>query len=319
LTSSEWCNSVLLDNLIADFNDQQGLPEALYQVADQYHDRRRYEKARQLYQYIADNLPEEYVILSRGSLIMLDIGLGNEANAQAALDSLIADFSDNPLIARVIWDTAQVYRELKKYEKANELYQHVIDNWPKAEHAILSRGGVVMADIGLGNDPNAQAAIDSLIADFNDHPVLPEAVFIIGEQYYNEAFRCENEGLDTESEDCFQKAVAIWERIIEELPVKLPQTAHAWCFSAICYGRLGQHTKAIECYQRVVDYWPDYKYAWSAQFQIGSSYKKLRDAGAVPRSEANAAIKAAYQRVLEKYPDCPAANAARDWLDHHPQ
>jgi len=301
------------DKLIADFAVHPGLPEALNEVASQYEERRRYEKARQLYQYIADNLPEEYVILSRGSLIMLDIGLGNEANAQAALDSLIADFSDNPLIARVIWDTAQVYRKLKKYEKANELYQHVINNWPESEHAILSRGGMIMVDIGLGNDANAQAAIDNLIADFNDHLGLPEVVFVIGEQYYNKAFIYKKEGLDTEARGCFEKALAIWESITE-LPPNAVYPAQAYLFSGECYCRLGQHQTAIGYYQKVVDDWPDYENRWYALFLIGCGYEQLRDSGDVEKSLAKARIQAAYEWVLLEYPDCPAAKAADNWL-----
>jgi len=171
-----------------------------------------------------------------------------------------------------------------------------------------------MVDIGLGNDPNAQAAIDSLIADFNDHPALPEAVFIIGEQYYNEAFRCENEGLETEARDYFRKAVAIWERIIEELPVKLPQTAHAWYFSAVCYRRLCEYENAIQYYQVVVDNWPDYQFAWNAQFLIARCFERLARLGRIPIAEAAPQIRQACEKVFANYPDCLAAGAARNLL-----
>jgi len=109
------------------------LPEALYQVADQYEERRRYEKARQLYQYITDNLPEEYVILSRGRLIMLDIGLGNEANAQAALDSLIADFNDHPALPAAISNIEGAYyiRILAAESWLRENYLHPVEIWEK--------------------------------------------------------------------------------------------------------------------------------------------------------------------------------------------
>jgi TolA-binding protein len=95
-----------------------------------------------------------------------------------------------------------------------------------------------------------------------------------------------------------------------------PTTAQAHYFSAACYRDLGDYAKAIEYYETVVDLWPDYEYAWNAQFLIGHSYEHLRNAGAVPVAEANPRIKAAYDQVVQKYPDCPAARAARNWLSN---
>ena len=87
MTSSNGSAQASLDSLIADFNDHPALPGEIYRIASyEYWDVKRYEDARRLYKYIVDNLPEsEYVILSRGSVIMADIGLGNDANAQAAI------------------------------------------------------------------------------------------------------------------------------------------------------------------------------------------------------------------------------------------
>jgi len=216
-------------------------------------------------------------------------------------------------MARVIWDTAQVYRELKKYEKANELYQHVIDNWPKAEHAILSRGGVIMADIGLGNDANAQAAIDSLIADFNDQPALPEAVFVIGEQYYNDALLKKKEGRDEQAKEYYRKALTVWERIMTDL-LPSPITPQAYLFSGECYRKLSQHQTAIEYYQEVVVNWPDYQFAWHAQFLLARCFERLARLGRIPIAEAAPQIRQACENVFANYPDCLAAGAARNLL-----
>ena len=164
----------------------------------------------------------------------------------------------------------------------------------------------------------SQVAIDSLIADFNDHPSLPQAVLIIGEQYYNEGLRRENEGLEDESKDNFRKAIAVWERIITQRPESQSiDLKHAYYFSAVCYSRMGEYDKAVEYYQEVVVNWPDYQYACSAQFLIGYIYQDLKNSGTVPGSIADAATTDAYEAVLEKYPDYPAARAAKDWLKYN--
>jgi outer membrane protein assembly factor BamD (BamD/ComL family) len=85
--------------------------------------------------------------------------------------------------------------------------------------------------------------------------------------------------------------------------------------SGICYRRIGQHKQAIEYYQHVVDNWPDYRYAWSAQERIAFTYEYLRDNGIIPQPEADILIKAAFEAVIEKYPNCPAVPAARSILN----
>jgi len=237
------------------------------------------------------------VILSRGRLIMLDIGLGNDADAQAAIDKLIADFAGHPALPEALNGVADKYRILQRHKQARELYQYIVDNFPESEYVILSRGGMIMADIGLGNDANAQAALDRLIADFSEHPSLPREIFDgIGQAYYGEA----RQG---KGDEYYRKAIAVWERIIKELPSS-PITPQSYYAAAVCYSQeLGEYQKGIEYYQAIVDNWPNYEYAWHAQFFVGKYYEKLRNSDAVPESEANPKIEQAYQAVIEKYPN----------------
>jgi tetratricopeptide (TPR) repeat protein len=91
---------------------------------------------------------------------------------------------------------------------------------------------------------------------------------------------------------------------------------HAQYFTAVCYRRVGEYEKALMHYQKVVDNWPDYQFAWSAQSLVGSCYKRLRDLGKLPASEANPKIEQAYQAVLENYPDSAAVPSSSLKLAH---
>ena len=171
----------------------------------------------------------------------------------------------------------------------------------------------VQSLIESGTDTAAQAALDRLIDDFKGHPALPEAVFEIGELYYNEAFRRENKGLDAEARENFRKAIALWERIITELP-ESTTTAQAYNFIGNGYRQLGEYEMAIEYYTKVFENWPYYMYSSLAQFRIGRCYEHLRNAGVIPEDKANTLIKDAYMRVLENYPDSLSAKDVRIWL-----
>jgi len=263
-----------IDSLIADFNDHPGLPEALYHLANQYQERRRYEKARQLYQYIVDNLPEsEYVILSRGGVIMADIGLGNDANAQAAIDSLIADFNDQQGLPEALNKVADQYHDRQRYEQAGQLFQYIADNCPEPEHVILSRGSLIMLDIGLGNDTSAQAALDSLIADFNDHPALPAAISNIEGAYYIRILAAESWLREN-----YLHPVEIWEKVMTKFPDFFHSDPDLYYFIACCYYQLGEYEKAIEHYIIVLDNWPDHRHAFGAQRLIETCLGRLINA-----------------------------------------
>ena len=162
------------------------------------------------------------------------------------------------------------------------------------------------------------ADVDMLIGDYSDNPRLPLSVFVIGEEYYNKAFRYEKEGLEAEARDSFTKALIVWERIITQLPESQSiGLKHAYFFSAVCYRRLGKYEKSIEYYQEVVDNRPDYPYAWDALFRVGRNYENLKGSGLISESEADAKIRAAYEQLLAKYPDCKAAKAAQSWLEEN--
>jgi len=240
-------------------------------------------------------------------LAISNVMLGDDNAAQVAADRLLADFSDNEDIAEAVNEIAHHYRVSQKCEKAKQLYQHVVDNWPGAQNAIWAQMGLAISNIALGDDPNAQAAIDSLIADFNDHSALPEAVFQIGEQYYKKARSTKSDSnlSEVEVQDYYQKAIAIWERIIRELPYSTAYAPRAYYLIAhCCFEYLREYEKAIQSCQKLLINWPDYEYAWHAQFLIGNYYERLTQAGRIPESGANPIIEQAYQAVVEKYPDC---------------
>jgi len=310
-----------VDKLLADFPDSPFMARAVHDVAQHYSLSGKYQKANELYQHVIDHWPKaEHAMWSQVDLIKSNLALGRDGVAQVAVDKLLANFTDNPLIAQAVHDIAYQHRLSRKNEKANQLDQHVIDNWPEAEHAILSQIGIaetnVLSLIESGNDTAIEATLDSLIADFNDNPGLPETVFVIGEKYYNKAFRYDKEGLDTKARDSFTKAIVVWGKIITELPESIA-TAWAYNFGADCYRRLGQHKKAIEYYQKVVDDWPDYEHASYALFSIGHIYEDLKKSGAMSKSEADSKTRTVFQQLLEKYPACKAAKAAELWLSSH--
>ncbi len=303
-----------IDKLHADFSRDERMATAACLIADEYRKLEKHEKACEHYQYVVSNWPDaEYALWSGMGLAISNIHAGDYDAAWAAVEQLFNDFFEDGQMATAGCLIGDEYRKLENHEKALVLYQYVVDNWPNAEHAMWSKMNLAISNTAIRNDDAARTAIDELPVNFSGQPKFPSAVFQIGELYYRQAFLREREDHHAQAKQYLQKAIAKWETIITDLPDSIT-TAWAYNFAADCYRRLGQHQKAVEYYQTVVDDWPDYEYAWDALFRIGRNYENRMKSGLMSKSEANPKIRAVYEQVLEQYPDCKAAMYARRWL-----
>ena len=338
------------EKLVNEYSSQQQIEAAVCDVAHQYNRLGKYEEAKQLYQYIISNWPEaKYALWKQVDNAHSSVADGNDSAAQAAVDVLKSNLSTREFVATALFDIAEHYGKLSRYDKARTLYKYVADNHRRDDvRSLWSQMRVIMSSISLGDETAAQAAMSQLLANFSDHSRLVDAVCAVAEHYdnlgkYEKARQYYRYISDTWPKD---EHYGIWsqidiawtdialgdnteaEQLIDALVVKLnagfPAYAYwptvageAYWLAAESYCRLGQYEKAIECCEKVVNDYPEHRRAWNALSTVGSSYEILKNAGAVSEQEANAKTKSAYEQLLEKYPDCPAVKDVRDWMNLH--
>jgi tetratricopeptide (TPR) repeat protein len=303
--------------LRTEFSEHPLIGEALYTVAEYFSRAKKHDKSTELHQYNIAQHPEDmYAMRSQAKIIASHIRNINESDADAAIEKLISVFSSQSTLPQEVYQVANIYKDAGQSSSAIRLYQRVSQTWPDDDSAILSQKGIAMINISLEHHAAVDAVIGAMIVDFNDRPLLPKALLEIGEQYYNIALRNKNKGLAVESQENFQKARAVWERIITELPPS-PISPDVYFLSAENYVSLDQKKKAAVYYQKVVDNWPDYKYSWHSQYLVARIYKNLKRSGAMLESEANTKIKAAYERILQDYPESSAVHDARKWFNRN--
>jgi len=307
-----------IDKLLTDFSGHKRIAEAVYELGLYYYRAKKFDKAFQLHQYNVEHFSrdDKHTIWSQVEVIKSYIRDGNQQAADAAYEKLLSVFSSRPTLATEISRVADTYIAAGKLDKAERLYKYVLDKWPGDKQILWATAGMIKLDIARGNEAAAQKAIDNLIADFKDHPTLPQAIFSIGEQYWIQALSYDRAGVSDKANEYYRKALAVWERIIKDLPPSII-TAQAYHMAGECYRYFGQNEKAIEYYKTVVDKWPDYQYAWLTQNRIAKIYRWLVATGVMSEPEGQDAIKVAYERLLTSYPDCPVAQVARDWLNDY--
>lgn len=114
---------------------------------------------------------------------------GNYAQAKVQAEELIADFSGNPELPKIIYKIAEGYRwssksAKDKYEYAEIFYQQIIQDYPSSAYAdkaalCISRGKVLSLIISQDFDA-AEQALDDMVANFPNNPNLPDELYWIG-------------------------------------------------------------------------------------------------------------------------------------------
>jgi len=114
--------------LLANFSGHKDIAQAVHDIAYRYRCANKQDKANQIDQYVVETWSQsDCAVLAQMDLAKSYVNLGEMEGAEAAVNKLFTDFSGNALIARAVHDVAQQYRWTRKYEKANQLYQYVIE------------------------------------------------------------------------------------------------------------------------------------------------------------------------------------------------
>lgn len=289
-----------VDKLIAEFSDNSQIARGVHEVALKYRVLKKYERAIKLYQYVIEHWPDaEYTVWSQLDLAKSYVAIGDEVAAQAAVDRLLTNFSSNPYIEQVVYDMATYYREAKKQQKAVILYQHIINNHPEKKNSMWSQRDLAMSYIDLGDDPNAQAAIDRLIDKYVGHIETPQNVYEIA-KYYRERVKYE------QAIKLYQYIVdnwptadhAIWSQLdiamsyavtgneegaqvaMNKLITNFSGNPHiAWVVYEMAkhYMRCKNYEKARQICQYIIEHWPKAEHAMWAQAELAKLYLALEN------------------------------------------
>ena len=330
------------DELIIKFREHKSLPRAVREIAEQYRILDKFQQAGETFQFILDTWPETVLaIWSQMGLVKIHISEGDESGAEAAFNTMIEKFSDRPRIAEGIFQIAIHYGNLGDYQKARQMYQYIVDNCPKSWMAMWAQSEVARCSITLGDYDTAEEAVKKLIKNHSDSDRMGETFYDIAQSYY----RTGN----------FEKAQQYYEIVVKKWPgfrkgawaqVGLAQTyialdknkladliltkligrysdssylpapaTEAYFYAAECYRKMGEHQKAIKCYQRIANDCPGHTNAADALFMVGHSYEKLGKLGDISKEQAEMNAQAAYIRLVDQYPDSESAPIARNWLN----
>ncbi len=199
--------------LVAKFSQKSELPETLFWIARKFGYYDRYEEEKSIYQQIIQNYPNSYYA-SKAKLgisriaVLSRIKSQDYAGAKAALDKLISDFSRHPDTPDTLCRIGQKYGWSERHEEEKNVYQQIIQNYPRSPFTNMARLSCAKANVQLlimSQDYDAaKTALDKLTADFSQNPDLPQMLYWIAERY--------------EWSGQFEQAKEIYRQIIQKYP-----------------------------------------------------------------------------------------------------
>ena len=265
----------------------------------------REQKALAVYQELLDKQPEgNQAVWLIEAYESLRISLGQDPNVQPIIDKFITEYLYEGNAPVELYGIGTSYELAGAKDKAYAVYQAILDNWSGMKDKIRVSELLILSEIALYDDPNVTEELDELIADFIDHPDLPDVILEIGGAYYRQGRLRAAEG-DTEREKAFYRdAISIYERLNKEFADSEEAPTAFFRLGVLYAQELGEYQKGIDCFEAAVKNRPDYKFGGTAHSLIARYYKKLRDSGAISEAEANTRIKKEYQAVVENWPDC---------------
>jgi TolA-binding protein len=180
------------ETLFTNYTANPDLPWALYIIAERYIAARRYDEAKNLLERIADAYPEntwgqKAALTSARVGILSLIEEGSYSLAEQELDLVIADFDSHPDLPDTLFAAAERFGWHRRHQEAKAVFERLIQDYPAS--AAAGQCGLWLARvnacslIAANKDTEAAAAIDKLIADFDDNPQLADTLYWITKEY----------------------------------------------------------------------------------------------------------------------------------------
>jgi tetratricopeptide (TPR) repeat protein len=270
--------------LIEAFSHAEGIAAAIEDVADKYQLAGSHAKSYPLHRHVVEHWPEnERAIWCQMKAIMSQLRLGDLAKAEQELGNLLTGFAGHKELGPAVHEVVEEYRDTGAHEEGRELFAYLLENWDETPDTMLElQVGVALQSIKLRELDKADAAVQKLIADYNDHPKIAKALFQIAEQYFYAGKHW--------------KVIGLLEFIQSDYPEKQFASRNELPFVlATCYKQVSEWDKAIEYYERTLRDYPSGRYASWCPYNIAMIYNHVK-------VDWDKAIYW-YEQQRERYPD----------------
>lgn len=250
---------------------------------------RDYEAAAQAFGAVLPATPRRS--LQAAALFYLGHSLqahGEQAEAQATFEKLVADYPDQPQAPEAELLIGELHYEAEEYERALAAYERVFATYPDSKDAPEALYGAAWCQLELERVEPMRDLFLRLARDYPQHERAHQGLMHIGDYYYNghqflkasrlyaqvverfpetgealqarqllaylsdaEADSLYSEGMALYEEGEFERAIAVLEEVIAQYP-NTPSEAAARCNIGVSYFQLTDWRRAARAYDEAI-------------------------------------------------------------------
>lgn len=159
--------------------------EKNYAQAETLYKSGKFAEAKALYEYVPQNSSDSNLkYWAQFQVLRCDILLGDPSLVAQSIKKLKDDYSGEIDLYNTIYGLAGQCRELKKNDKARDLYQYVFLNSPDNNRAFMGQTRVIACEMALGNYSAADQAIEIFKNDHFKHKMQFWEILYAAKRYY---------------------------------------------------------------------------------------------------------------------------------------
>lgn len=286
------------ETVLARFPESDQIPSIRDAIVETYADAGDLVKAQQALQADIEHCPHRRELLRMITRVAVDTARAGHGNAYEAMDTFHGVDPNAPNTETSL-------------ETAEKLVEAIFDQDPEgADQQLFGYTTRARIYVYQGRDAEVAATVEEALEQFKDNPdALSYHLFGVGEEYYLMAEQAARKQESKLASQYYQQAIDTWQNQLSK--ISECSNPHFRYYLGVSYQNIGQMDKAVEYYNEIVTKWPDYKKAWYSQFLIAKYYENQ----AAQNKASIEDVRAAYQTLLEKYPDCSAAKIATKKLN----
>jgi TolA-binding protein len=281
---------------------------AAHATAEAYLARGRNAEAYAVFSSVAAKRPKtELALLATARMASIDIQRGDAAKAEAAIRQLRQDFGGSPKLSRAMMIIADAYRQAGRLQGAKALYEYISQNWPGGKEAARAR--IWSKTVDKVSVQDFEGGVDAAVTDSNDVATLDEGLFEVGRELQEKAAQTLGKNQIDDGRILVTKAAKVWD-VLHKRCTGSRKASASYALGESCRFK-GEYKDACTWYELSVEEAPMGKLAAASQFMAGECYRMLKEQKGISESEEENKMVKAYLKVLEDYPGCRLAQAAK--------
>jgi len=304
--------------MAAEYADHALIGEMAWDLADAWKARGRMDKAAGMLEMAVQGkmIKPDNNLRVRRDLIGARIAVGQQEQAEKDIAEFVRVYGQDALLGKMLRQVGTEYEKAGKRDRAAEMYRYVAEHWAGEEQGIGAEIAAVALRVREEDFGGVAVAVHELEDRLGKNPRRAALSVAVAEAYMKRAELSRVKDREVDAEASYVEALGECDKVLGGMP-DAPEARAACFIAAKCHNGLRQHEATIEDCRMLLDKWPDHPQTGYVLYLMGRSYLDLYANDKVSQEQAMKETQAAYERLVQGYPEHPGAGTARSWLQRH--